>query len=54
MVFFYMHHPTDRIAYTTDFATPVVALWLEQEIAQSVHHRGLDKQLKTYFWQTPV
>ena len=32
-----MHHPTDRIAYTTDFVTPVVEHWLEREIAQWVH-----------------
>ena len=31
-----MHHPTDRIAHTKAFATPVV----EQEIAQWVHHEG--------------
>ena len=37
-VFFYMHHPTDRIAHTTAFVTPVVELWLEREIAQWVHH----------------
>ena len=29
-----MHHPTDRIAHTTSFATPVVEHWLEQEIAE--------------------
>ena len=28
-----MHHPTDRIAHTTAFVTPV---WLEREIAQWV------------------
>ena len=33
-VFFYMHHPTDRIAHTTAFVTPVVEHWLEREIAQ--------------------
>ena len=27
--FFYMHHPTDRTAHTTAFATPVVEHWLE-------------------------
>ena len=27
-----MHHPTDRIEYTTAFGTPVVKHWLEQEI----------------------
>ena len=28
-----MHHPTDRITYTTAFVTPVVEHWLEREIA---------------------
>ena len=37
---FYMHHPTDRIAYTTVFVIPVVYLWLELVIAQWVHHKG--------------
>ena len=32
-----MHHPTDRIAHTTAFVTPVVEHWLEREIAQLVH-----------------
>ena len=27
---FYMHHPTDRIAHTTAFVTPVVKHWLER------------------------
>ena len=27
-----MHHPTDRIAHTTAFDTPVVGHWLEREI----------------------
>ena len=35
--FFYMHHPTDRIAHTTAFVTPVVEHWLERETAQWVH-----------------
>ena len=35
--FFYMHHPTDRIAHTTAFVTPVVKHWLERDIAQWVH-----------------
>ena len=26
-----MHHPTDRIAHTIAFVTPVVEHWLEQE-----------------------
>ena len=29
-----MHHPTDRIAHTKAFVTPVVEHWLEREIAQ--------------------
>ena len=32
-----MHHPTDRIAHTTVFVTPVMEHWLEREIAQWVH-----------------
>ena len=32
-----MHHPTDRIAHTMAFVTPVVEQWLEREIAQWVH-----------------
>ena len=35
--FFYKHHPTDRIAHTTAFVTPVVEHWPEREIAQWVH-----------------
>ena len=29
-----MHHPTDRIAHTIAYVTPVVEHWLEREIAQ--------------------
>ena len=43
-----MHHPTDRIAHTTAFVTPVVEFviqvmehWLERQIAQWVHHEEL-------------
>ena len=32
-----MHHPTDRVAHTTAFVTPVVENWLEREIGQWVH-----------------
>ena len=35
-----MHHPTDRIAHTTAFVTPVVEHWLERKIAQWVHREG--------------
>ena len=31
---FFVHHSTDKIAFATAFAIPVVELWLEQEIAQ--------------------
>ena len=31
-----MHHPTDRIAHTMAFVTPVVEHWLEREIAQLI------------------
>ena len=40
--FFYMHHPTDRIAHTTAFVTPVVEHWLEREIAHWVHPWRID------------
>ena len=44
---FYMHHPTDRIAHTTTYVTPVVEHWLEREIAQWVadvqHHITINK-----------
>ena len=36
--FFYMHHCTDRIAHIMAFVTLVVEHWLQQEIAQWVHH----------------
>ena len=29
-----MHHPTDRIAHTTVFVTPVIEYWLEREIGR--------------------
>ena len=35
--FFYMDHPTYRIAHTSAFVTPVVEHWLEREIAHWVH-----------------
>ena len=40
-----MHHPTDRIAHTTAFVTPVVEHWLERENAQWVHHEGSIRRL---------
>ena len=35
-----LYAPSDRIAHTTAFVTPVVEHWLEREIAQWVHHEG--------------
>ena len=32
---FYMHHPTDRIAHTTAFVTPVMEHRLQREIGPS-------------------
>ena len=29
VLLYYIHHPTDRIAHTTAFVTPVVEHWLE-------------------------
>ena len=43
----YMHHPTDRIAHTTAFVSPVVDHWLEQEIAAdrvTGHARGCARE----------
>ena len=37
---FYMHHPTNRIRHTTAVVTPVVEHWVEQDLAQWVHHEG--------------
>ena len=34
-----MHHPTDSIAHTTAFVTPVEEHWLEREIAKWVKCR---------------
>ena len=56
--FFYMHHPTDRIAHTTAFVTPVVEHWLEREIAQWVHPMKdrsddpLHHERMLYLWAT--
>ena len=39
-----MHHPTDRIAHTIAIVIPVMEHWLEQEIAQWVHHGEVIQQ----------
>ena len=36
----FIYRLTDRIVNITAFATPVVEHWLEQEIAQWIHHEG--------------
>ena len=48
--FFYMHHPTDRIAYTIAFVTPVVDHWLKREIGIWVHHEGLISTGNIWTW----
>ena len=54
---FYMHHPTDRIAHTTAFVTPVMEHWLERELNQWVHpmksklNKTNSKQLKHILWK---
>ena len=39
-VIVYMHHPIDRIVHIMVFVSLVVEHWLEQEIAEWVHHEG--------------
>ena len=50
-----MHHPTDMIAHTTAFVTPVVEHWLEREIAQCViSEEGnvlFNATLKTFYFR---
>ena len=49
-----MHHPTDRIAHTTAFVTPVVEHLLEGEIAQWVHRVGSSTMSeRSYHGATP-
>ena len=42
-----MHHPTDRIAHTTAFVTPVVEHWLEREIAEWVNNNNNNNKKNT-------
>ena len=37
-------HPINKITHTTTHVTPAVEHWLEQEIAQLVHHEGVIKR----------
>ena len=41
--FFYMHHPTDRVAHTVAFVTPVAEHWMEREI--------IKKRVETAKWE---
>ena len=41
-----MHHPTDRIAHTTAFVTPVVEHWVEQETVQWIFKLRLEIKSK--------
>ena len=44
-----MHHPTDRIAHTTAFVTPVVEHWLEREIAKKEGNILFNDTLNTFY-----
>ena len=37
-----MHHPTDRIAHTTAFVTPVVEHWLEHPTFDTALYKMLN------------
>ena len=45
-----MHHPTDMVAHTTAFVTPVVEHWLEREIGQWVQHRNVRVYFSFFFF----
>ena len=49
-----MHHPTDKIAHTTTFVTPVIEHWLEREIAQWVHHMKDRSDDPSHHERTPL
>ena len=49
-----MHHPTDRLAHTMAFVTPVVEHWLEREIAQWVHHMKDRSEDPSHHERTPL
>ena len=46
---FIMNHPTDRIAHTMAFVTPVVEHWLENKITQWVHIKVREDDRTCYF-----
>ena len=43
-----MHHPTDRIAHTTAFVTPVVEHWLEQVFYLMMHSMVIKRQCRDF------
>ena len=49
-----MHHPTDRIAHTTAFVTPVVEHWLEREIAgfSGTNSKHLEREREMFYLMT--
>ena len=49
-----MHHPTDRIAHTTAFVTPVAEHWLEREIAQWVYYMKDRSDDPSHHERTPL
>ena len=42
---FILHHPTDKIAHSTAFVTPVVEDWLERECTQLFSANWFRKRL---------
>ena len=47
-----MHHPTDRIAHTMAFVTPVVEHWLEREIFNPIDVKRRKEGRKEMFYLT--
>ena len=45
-----MHHPTDRIAHTTAFVTPVVEHWTERDPVRSSAHGAMGRLIDPSWW----
>ena len=45
--FFYMHHPTDRIAHATAFVTPVVEHWSQKVLKSTSTVKNVPVHTKT-------
>ena len=52
-VFFYMHHPTDRIAHTTAFVTPVNGFTMKDR-SDDPSHMSYSYLIHTTAFLTPV